>query len=520
MMAFKLIHVSTSDVYHPLLGRNYAQGSGMFELKRDEDDASFALVESSSRLMRKARVGLPRNTYSRGGSRGGRGGAAGQRGGRSTAGYTQLRGRNNNTSGTSRGGRGGRQPTRGRGGYQRNFREEVQVPPSVPILDSWQFVDEVSFDSLKSSLMTPPDVTTVHAMGGLERMIDIPLRNTQGPIAKPVIAPPVEHYNPTASADPYLSKVAQEHKCDIIATSAVLSLLMSANRTAQPWDILVRRTKNALYLDFRPDSKVPLLSSCETIEIPHDTEGVNNPDALCLEATKVARNVAQMYFPHHSGEEGEKKYTIELDAPYPTTSKSGVTPASTVYFYRTATIDNMRLCLRVDVDGYKHEPQDTEDPDKYVVSRTFNEVDPRLLDKPTEWRESFKNNAGATVLATEMKLNPSRVCRAAADAFLADADLLHIAYVSRTSMRDASQHVVLASTLQTPKTFAGSIRVTAKELWGSLKSFLELCYMQEPGKYVLLKDPMRPAVLLYAVPDDTFDAETGALIPQASSNDY
>jgi len=51
--------------------------------------------------------------------------------------------------------------------------------------------------------------------------------------------------------------------------------------------------------------------------------------------------------------------------------------------------------------------------------------------------------------------------------------------------------------------------VTRSELWGTLKSILEFLEEQEEGKYLLIRDPMRPVLKIVKCPMDAFNATTG-----------
>ena len=508
----------------------------MFEVKRDEDDSAFATVDGKG--MRAPAKKNPFMRLTRPGNFRGRGGfgfGGGRGGGQGGQYYTLGRG---GGRGGARGGRGG-----GRGGYRGGqFRDEPVKTPSVAILDTWNLVEEVDFAALQAPLDTAPVSETIYAAGVLERENKVIISKTGAPL----VAPATEAYAATASADPRLRAMEAERRGHVFATEAVLSLLMAAPKTVQPWDVLVRRTEKALFLDYRPDSKVDSLAvfeSCPEVLPPGPpaADNFNCAEALQAEAQRVSRAGAHLLFPPPGGAaaaagggpavEGSTtggvaaESTLQLDGPSPAASVAAaaaaagsaeVQTASTAHFYRKFNLKGMTLIARTTVDGYVLDSNDAEDPNKYTLVRAFNEVDHKLVERATPWRQSLAEQSSA-VLASEMKLNPSRVVRAAAEGFLSGADLLKIAFVSRAG-RDASAHVVLQVQTIAPQLFAQSVRVTSRELWGTLKVLVDLCWKQPAGKYVLLRDPTRPAVALYAVPEDCFDSDTGALIPQAVSS--
>ena len=49
------------------------------------------------------------------------------------------------------------------------------------------------------------------------------------------------------------------------------------------------------------------------------------------------------------------------------------------------------------------------------------------------------------------------------------------------------------------------INLNVANSWGILKAIIDLCLQLEEGKYLLLKDPNKPVVRFYSVPENTFD---------------
>lgn len=43
--------------------------------------------------------------------------------------------------------------------------------------------------------------------------------------------------------------------------------------------------------------------------------------------------------------------------------------------------------------------------------------------------------------------------------------------------------------------------------WGILRYIVDTCMKLPQGKYLLLKDPNKATLLLYAIPDNTFDGD-------------
>lgn len=118
----------------------------------------------------------------------------------------------------------------------------------------------------------------------------------------------------------------------------------------------------------------------------------------------------------------------------------------------------------------------------------------------------FKSQRGA-ILANELKNNSCKLARWTAQALLGGIDEMKIGYVSRVNTKDPYSHVVLGTQSYNPHTFANQIALNQNNMWGVIKMLAELMLEQPEGKYVLMKDPNKPVVRLYSVPQDTFDED-------------
>lgn len=111
------------------------------------------------------------------------------------------------------------------------------------------------------------------------------------------------------------------------------------------------------------------------------------------------------------------------------------------------------------------------------------------------------------ILANELKNNSCKLARWTAQALLGGIDEMKLGYVSRVNTKDPYSHVVLGTQSYNPHTFANQIALNQNNMWGVVKMLAELMLEQPEGKYVLMKDPNKPVVRLYSVPQDTFDEE-------------
>lgn len=155
----------------------------------------------------------------------------------------------------------------------------------------------------------------------------------------------------------------------------------------------------------------------------------------------------------------------------------------------------------------------TERP-AYLSCFTLLEYDPKSSGT-TPWSQIIESQRG-NVIATEIKNNAFKLGKAAASALLAGADFVKLGFVSRVARSDPDNHQLLGMTSVPPAQFAQQLGMSVGNAWGILKWFIELVRkharnLQEDtpeeeyqAKFVLLRDPNKPAVHLYNVPPETF----------------
>jgi translation initiation factor 3 subunit D len=79
-------------------------------------------------------------------------------------------------------------------------------------------------------------------------------------------------------------------------------------------------------------------------------------------------------------------------------------------------------------------------------------------------------------------------------------------YVSRTNPKDNRKHIVLGVGNYKPKEFIQQMNMNLNNGWGILRYIIDLCLRQaENGKYILVKDPNKPILRFYKVPDSAFE---------------
>jgi len=56
-----------------------------------------------------------------------------------------------------------------------------------------------------------------------------------------------------------------------------------------------------------------------------------------------------------------------------------------------------------------------------------------------------------------------------------------------------------------PKDFAMQINLHMENCWGIVRAVIDLCLKLDEGKYLIVKEPNKPVMRLYSVPENAFE---------------
>ncbi|KAH9938102.1 eukaryotic translation initiation factor 3 subunit D [Fomitopsis serialis] len=467
----------------PAFGSGAASAFAYFHA---EDESSFSLVDSRAGPTRR---GGPLGR-GRGGGRGGgmnRGGF--QRGGR--GGFT--------------GGRGGN-AQRGRRGWKDWGQSNRTREASVAISPEWQMLEEIEFHRLSKLKLVVDDPEELGSYGKLfpyDKSYDRITTKSERPLQ---LVDRIK-YNTTTSDDPIISELASKDTATVYTTDVILSGLMVAHgnklfldkRDGGPFDT-VTVNENAADPPQDPSAVNPNNPN-EKVVVP-ETPTINTATSLSLEATYINQN-----FGFQSVIENAPPPAVEFDKPNPFYGPEETEPlASCGYRYRVFDLgitedEDVKICVRTEVDAYSPGQGSPRAGQGLVTIRALNEFDPRAAGAggAPDWRTKLDSQRGA-VVATEMKNNSCKLAKWTVQSVLAGADLMKIGFISRGNPRDNTRHVILSSISTRPMDFAGQLNVSISNGWGIVRTVTDMCMKQPDGKYVLVKDPNKPVLRLYAVP--------------------
>ncbi|XP_031247935.1 eukaryotic translation initiation factor 3 subunit D-like [Pistacia vera] len=372
-------------------------------------------------------------------------------------------------------------------------REAAIFKSSVDIQPEWNMLDQIpfsTFSKLSFSVSEPEDLLLCGSLEYYDRSYDRVTPKNERRLERFKYR---NFFKVTTTDDPVIRRLANEDKATVFATDAILATLMCAPRSVYSWDIVIQRVGNKLFFDKRDGSQLDLLSVHETSQepLPEAKDDINSAYSLGVEAAYINQNFSQQVLVR----DGNK---LTFDEPNPFANE-GEEVASVAYRYRRWKLDDdMHLVARCEVQSVV----DVNNQRSFLTLNALNEFDSKY--SGVDWRQKLETQRGA-VLATELKNNANKLAKWTAQALLGSADLMKLGYVSRVHPRDHYNHVILAVMGYKPRDFATQINLSTANMWGIVKSIVDLCMKLNEGKYVLVKDPSKPQVRIYEVPPDAFE---------------
>ena len=374
-----------------------------------------------------------------------------------------------------------------------NMMRREPLKSSVDIQPEWNMLDQIpfsTFSKLSFSVPEPEDLLLCGALEFYDRSFDRITPKNERRLER---FKNRNFFKVTTTDDPVIRRLASEDKATVFATDTILSTLMCAPRSVYSWDIVVQRVGNKLFFDKRDGSQLDLLSVHETSQepLPEAKDDINSSYSLGVEAAYINQNFSQQVLIRDG-----KKVAFEEPNPF---ANEGEEVASVAYRYRRWKLDNdMYLVARCEVQSVV----EINNQRSFLTLNALNEFDSKY--SGVDWRQKLETQRGA-MLATELKNNANKMAKWTAQALLASADMMKLGYVSRVHPRDHFNHVILAVVGYKPREFASQINLNTSNMWGIVKSIVDLCMKLNEGKYVLVKDPAKPQVRIYEVPADAFE---------------
>lgn len=372
-----------------------------------------------------------------------------------------------------------------------------QREPSVQVKDDWKLIEEIEFSRLtKLSLPISEDPIDLKLCGSLEyydRSYD--RINTKSTSANNRLKRVNRVLHKVATLDdPIIRQLSKTEEASVFTTDSIISTLMCCSRSVYPWDIIVVKFGNKIFLDKRDDNtNFDMLTVSETSgDPPQDEEkSINSPASLALEATYINHNFSQQVLRMN-----EERHSFPEPNPF-LVEGDETEVASIAYKYRKWDLgEGVNIIIRSEVDAVTSGPNDEK---IFLSIKALNEWTATGMD----WRAKLDGQPGA-VLATEIKNNGCKLAKWTVCSLLAGVDQMKFGFVSRQNMRATDKHVILGTQQFKPNEFAYQIALNMDNSWGIVRCIIDFIKKRPDGKYVLMKDPMKPILRIYEIPENTF----------------
>lgn len=255
-------------------------------------------------------------------------------------------------------------------------------------------------------------------------------------------------YNVTTSSDPVIQELAERDEATIFATDSILSMLMCSPRSVYPWDIVIVRQGNKIFLDKRDNANLDMVTVNENAaDAPLDAadgskDALNQPGALAEEATYINHNFANQVV----AESESAKIDMAHANPFYNASEDTDPPASMAYKYRrfdlsTNDEEPVYLVVRTEIDAVQKNAISGED--QLVTIKALNEFDSKAQGSggALDWRSKLVTQRGA-VVATEMKNNSCKLARWTVQSILSKSDVMKLGYAPSRNPRAIQAHSV------------------------------------------------------------------------------
>uniref|UniRef100_F1KZJ9 Eukaryotic translation initiation factor 3 subunit D n=1 Tax=Ascaris suum TaxID=6253 RepID=F1KZJ9_ASCSU len=408
-------------------------------------------------------------------------------------------------------GGGNRGQGRDRGWYSRwDKRSLKDLPASIIVRPEWQLLEEMDFLRLaKLSLpnVDPGQDINGHRYGRLyfyDKCFDKVTVKTERPLQRCGGT----FYNVTTTEDPIIQQLAREDAGNVFATDVILATLMAATRSVHSWDVVAYRVGDKLFFDKRKtadfSNPVDGLTVNETSAFApqsDDTSSINHPRNLATEALYVNQNFRRMVLKRN---EDSYKYD-HANVPFDDGEEGA--DSCVAYKYRLWLLGEMangkeiRLVCRTEQDGVMLAPNGEI---QTLTIKALNEWDPKLSGG-VDWRSRLDTQKGA-VLATELQNNSCKLAKWTLQALLAGSDVMKFGYVSRVNARNSADHMILGTQQSKPEEFASNIALNLDNAWGIVRCIVDQCMEQPAGKYLLFKEPNKPCISLYSLPEGALES--------------
>ncbi|KAI0979710.1 hypothetical protein GJ496_004975 [Pomphorhynchus laevis] len=408
---------------------------------------------------------------------------------------------------------------------QKTQQNRVRREPSIRIRSEWCIVDEVNFSQLTKLTMAAPNAETLFSIGNLG-YYDKSYDNVSTKSEKRLIMSHRIVNDISTMDDPIIREVCRtggkfsqktnENDLttadgEVYITDTILATLMCCSRSVYPWDIIVTKIQNKLFFDKRANFEELTVSETSNDPPNDDDYSVNSPKNLSNEAMLINANFGYQVLKRYTAENSTNSQCTrhrlsDRNNPFVENANEAVG-----YRYNQFNLKNgMNLIVRCRLDAVidssttllKSDSQNSQLD--YINIYALNEWDSKYSNG-IDWRSKLDTQRGA-VLAAELKNNNFKLAKWTAASILVGADQMKFGFVSRIHPKDPTRHVIRGVHTFSPSEFGKQMNLNMDNAWGIVRWVVDFLSQQTDGKYVIVKDPIKPTIRIYKIPQESPNA--------------
>jgi translation initiation factor 3 subunit D len=375
---------------------------------------------------------------------------------------------------------------------QRNYHHRIQVmrtkfKDNAGVQTDWEYIidaNKTNFDKTPVGSVKVADLGIGGKIGEYDKSWDgkiNPKKNVPFPLPQTI------SLGAGPRSDRFIMELIEKERATpdpiIYTTDVILSTIMTVKNSVFPWDITVVKEGNQLFfepsLEKNKANYIDILTVNENTanDLPEDEKDMLR---LCIESTNVNKKFIEI---STKGTETKEFGNIE--------NTSIEVPDKKLYRYRKWTLDGrLNVVVRSEIDAYAKDGDNTS----YVKVCALNECQAQL-----DWKQNYELNRGA-LISTELRNNLCKICRWLCQAFLSEANLFKLGFVTKPNPKESKYYVLTVEDM-TSQNLSNTINFRLKDTWSIVKTLADIIMKEPDGVYAFVKLPYKQSIRIYAVPE-------------------
>lgn len=368
-----------------------------------------------------------------------------------------------------------------------NAREEVKPKKaSIAVAEDWKSVTEIDFNRLTKLNLESLSREPLASAGKIHQYVKKYEQNTVVSLESTTSST----VHQTSSSDENLKNYAQEDQGKVFITDEILSQLMCAPKSSVSWDVIVTKKNGKIFFDKRADTfDLPINENSQAQDLK---ETDINHDLLIKQEAKSA---SDSYFVGCLGPNSK-----ELSGKNPISASTAIPKAYKYAKYQLPNGDKEEtttdVIVRTVADAYT-----------FTASATLA-IHSLVQFESNDWKTKLQGGSQGNVFSDEIKKNNNKISQWTTQAVLGGSKTMKIGFLCRENVKAPSSHLVAGTMTFGTDMLCQQLNVSVNNGWGIVKSLIDIIEHEggaEDYRFVILKSPNAPKIVIYKVPFGAFE---------------